>query len=180
METNYLNQVASEVSDVLSNVSYQKVETLASYFLKSKRIFIDGEGRSGFVGKCFAMRLMHLGFEVYVMGETNTPSFSAGDVYVSISGSGNTAPVLLNADKAKKKAAILLSINGNLDSKLSEMSDYSILVPATTRQQLENRQSIQLLGSLFDQSVHLLLDTVCLIISEKENISNTEAVQRHI
>ena len=103
-----------------------------------------------------------------------------GDVYVSISGSGNTAPVLLNADKAKKKATILLSINGNLDSKLSEMSDYSILVPATTRQQLENRQSIQLLGSLFDQSVHLLLDTVCLIISEKENISNTEAVRRHI
>ena len=78
METNYLNQVASEVSDVLSNVSYQNVETLVSYFLKSKRIFIDGEGRSGFVGKCFAMRLMHLGFEVYVMGETNTPSFSAG------------------------------------------------------------------------------------------------------
>ncbi|MGA9080797.1 MAG: 6-phospho-3-hexuloisomerase, partial [Halobacteriota archaeon] len=33
------------------------------------RIFLLGEGRSGLVARSFAMRLMHLGFDVYVFGE---------------------------------------------------------------------------------------------------------------
>ena len=36
-------------------------------------IFLAGSGRSGFVAKFFAMRLMHLGFHVYVFGETLVP-----------------------------------------------------------------------------------------------------------
>ena len=36
------------------------------------RIFLLGEGRSGLVARSFAMRLMHLGFDVYVFGEVVT------------------------------------------------------------------------------------------------------------
>jgi len=37
-----------------------------------------GVGRSGLIGRAFAMRLMHLGFEVYVLGETITPAVEKG------------------------------------------------------------------------------------------------------
>lgn len=36
------------------------------------------------------MRLMHIGYNSYVMGETITPALKKSDIYVAISGSGKT------------------------------------------------------------------------------------------
>ena len=48
-------------------------------------IFLAGAGRSGFVAKSFAMRLMHLGFYVYVFNETIAPPVQDGDIIIIIS-----------------------------------------------------------------------------------------------
>jgi len=50
---------------------------------EERKILVVGAGRSGLVGKAFAMRLMHLGFNIYVMGETITPAFGVGDLVFS-------------------------------------------------------------------------------------------------
>lgn len=176
----FLEPIVNEVQEVLSNVDVKELEVLIDYIQKDRRIFVDGEGRSGYVGKCFAMRLMHLGFEVYVMGETNTPSFQKDDLLVCISGSGNTEAVVINANKAKAKEATIMTITNNADSVLAKLSKQSVVLDATVRGDVENRKSIQLLGSLFDQSVHLLLDSVCLTVSQRDQITNQEANQQHI
>lgn len=176
----FLEPIIEEVKDVLSNVESKEIEGLINNIYSGRRIFIDGEGRSGYIGKCFAMRLMHLGFEVYVMGETNTRSFQNGDLLVCISGSGSTEAVIINANKAKENGAEIITITNNEDSVLTKLSNQSILLDATVRGDIENRKSIQLLGSLFDQSVHLLLDSVCLTISKRDRITNQEANQQHI
>ena len=44
------------------------------------------------------MRLMHLGFHVYVMGETITPSIGKGDLIIALSGSGTTKLVVTAAE----------------------------------------------------------------------------------
>lgn len=176
----YLLQIVEEVRDVLEQVNRQEINQVVNLIRKDTRIFVDGEGRSGFVGKCFAMRLMHLGFEVYVMGETNTPSFKAGDVLLCISGSGNTGSVLLNAEKAKKANVQIVTVTNNRESSLGKISDEVIKLEATVRGDIENRKSIQLLGSLFDQSAHLLLDYICLILSKRDNVSNEIATKRHV
>lgn len=176
----YLMDIVSEVKDVLEKVNRQEVEAVSRLIQKNHRIFVDGEGRSGYVGKCFAMRLMHLGFDVRVMGESTTPSFSAGDVFVGVSGSGNSGSIVLNAQKAKKSDVKIVTITNNRASKLGELSDQVIELEATVRGDTENRTSIQLLGSLFDQSVHLLLDNICLIVSERDHITNEAATQKHV
>lgn len=176
----YLIPIVDEVRDVLKSVDIEELENFINMIDKEIRIFVDGEGRSGFAGKGFAMRLMHLGYEVYVMGETNTPSFQANDVFVSISGSGNTGSVRLNAEKAKKSGAKVVTITNNRESSLGELSDQVIQLNATVRGDTENRKSIQLLGSLFDQSAHLLLDSVCLSLSQRDDISNEEATGKHV
>lgn len=176
----FLIPIVDEVKNVLSNINTKEIESLIENIYKDRRIFIDGEGRSGFVGKCFAMRLMHLGFEVYVMGETNTPSFEGADLLVCISGSGNTESVIINAKKASEKKVHIVTITNNKDSILSKLSEDIILLEAAVRGDIENRKSIQLLGSLFDQTVHLLLDSVCLTISKRDHISNQQANKRHI
>ena len=53
--------------------------------LNARRIYVMGAGRSGLVAKGFAMRLMHLGFQSYVVGETITPALQKGDVIVIFS-----------------------------------------------------------------------------------------------
>ncbi|MGP6139117.1 6-phospho-3-hexuloisomerase [Jeotgalibaca sp. A127] len=178
--SDYLMQIVEEVGTVLEKVDRVSIEKTVDLIQKDGRIFVDGEGRSGYVGKCFAMRLMHLGFEVYVMGETNTPSFRDGDVLFCISGSGNTGSVLLNAEKAQKVGAEIVTVTNNEQSSLGMVADHIIKLDATVRGDQENRKSIQLLGSLFDQAVHLLLDNICLLVSERDRISNEAATQLHV
>lgn len=177
---NYLLPIVDEVKNVLKQINHTEVEAVANLIQKDSRVFVDGEGRSGFVGKCFAMRLMHLGYDVYVMGESTTPSFQKGDVFLSVSGSGNTGSVRLNAEKAKKAEGKVITVTNNPDSDLGKLSDEIIELNATVRGDTENRQSIQLLGSLFDQSVHLLLDSICLMLSKRDDISNEQATQKHV
>jgi len=56
----------------------------------ARRVFLYGRGRSGFVARAFAVRLMHLGFQTYVVGETITAPVKRDDVVILVSGSGTT------------------------------------------------------------------------------------------
>lgn len=175
-----LTTILDEIKTVISDVDERKLTECANIFDKEKRIFIDGEGRSGLMGKAFAMRLMHIGYNSYVIGETITPSVKKGDIYVSISGSGETSFVVQNAEKAKKISCQLIGVTSKEGSKLASMSDFLVIVPGTTKGDSgESRKSIQLLSTLFDQSVHIVLDYICLLISKKDNVSNDMAIKKH-
>lgn len=81
---------------------------------------VDGIGRSGFVAKAFGMRLTHLGENVYIKGDATTPSFIRGDVYIPISGSGDTREILEGMKKARSKGADIFPITVNENSKAVE------------------------------------------------------------
>lgn len=53
-----------------------QIRDLADALIRANRI-VTGEGRPGFMAKAFAMRLMHLGLPVSVIGETTTPPSAA-------------------------------------------------------------------------------------------------------
>ncbi|MBN6206741.1 SIS domain-containing protein, partial [Ralstonia pickettii] len=118
----------------------------------SKKIYIAGTGRSGLIGKTFAMRLMHCGLNVYVVGETTTPSIENGDILIIISGSGNTDSLVLLANKANKAGASILLISTNKNSQIGEISSLVLTLPATTKNRVLKDTSlatIQPLGSQF-------------------------------
>ena len=69
-----IDQILEEIKDVIEKVDEEQVKKIMNVFNKETRIFVDGEGRSGFQAKGFAMRLMHIGYNPYVMGETITPA----------------------------------------------------------------------------------------------------------
>ena len=121
---------------------------------------MDGEGRSGFVARCFAMRLMHIGYKPYVMGETITPALTRSNIS-SISGSGTTKNTLSNAKAAKKLGLKIIAVTSKEESELGALADCVIKVPGRIKGD-KKTASIQLLSSLFDQSVHIVLDELCL------------------
>lgn len=172
--------ILSEIQTVFSKINNQHVATLVDMLTTPSRIFVLGEGRSGLIAKSFAMRLMHLGFQVYVVGETITPSVKDGDVLVAISGSGTTANVVQTAEKAKKTGVTVVSVTSDSASPLANLSHQTIDIPAATKYRREGEiQSKQPLSSLFDQAVHIYFDAVCMALMETQQSGNEDAFQRH-
>ena len=174
-----LNIIIEEIQNVLTNINDEELEVFVSKFDKSKRIFVTGEGRSGLIAKSFAMRLMHLGYNVFVVGETITPAIDTGDIFVAISGSGESINILNYTKKAISKGCNILAVTSKLESELGKLANTSLIIPGTVKGDIYNRKSIQLLSSLFDQSLHIVLDAVCLLISYKNGISNADASNNH-
>ena len=172
--------ILKEIETVLSQVAEEELQQVALEMQKAKRIFIIGEGRSGLMAKSFAMRLMHLGATVYVVGETITPSIAGGDLLVAVSGSGTTKSVVWKAEKTQSLGCSVIAVTTNPESALVVSATKVLHVPAATKYRRENElQTIQPLGSLFDQCVHILFDTICLLFSKLNEVDHTAAFGRH-
>jgi 6-phospho-3-hexuloisomerase len=174
-----IDEILKEVKDVVLKVDEKELVEIVNILKKETQIFIDGEGRSGFQGKSFAMRLMHIGYNSYVMGETITPSLKKDNIYFAISGSGTTKNTLNNAKSAKALGLKVIAVTSKKGSPLEAIADLSLIVPGKVKGDKEE-SSVQLLSSLFDQGVHIILDYLCLLLSRKDNFTNKEALNNHV
>ncbi len=173
-----VNQVLREITTVMNDVNEKQLQAVEKIITKDKCIFVLGAGRSGLMAKGFAMRLMHIGYTVYVIGETITPSIAAGDVLVSVSGSGTTGSVLEPTEKAHKNGVEVIAVTSNSQSPLAKNSDVALIVPGATKSG-DGVKSIQLLSTLFDQTTHITLDILTLMLSRRDNTSNDAAKAAH-
>lgn len=173
-----INDVMHEVNEVMGLVKEAQIDDAEKVIQKDRRIFVLGAGRSGLMAKGFAMRLMHIGYTVYVIGETITPSIQKGDVLVSVSGSGKTGMVVEPTEKAKADGVKIVAVTSNAESPLAKLGDAVIVVPGATKAG-DGVKSIQLLSTLFDQSVHITLDVLCLKLSRRDHVSNDAAKAEH-
>ena len=109
----------------LKNASVQMPEEKIDQFIEAvdthERIFVYGTGRSGLMLKALAMRLMQMGYQSYVVGETTTPSVGKGDLLIVASASGETQSVCSAADDGAKQGTDVLVITGSQEymSRLS-------------------------------------------------------------
>ncbi|RLF30589.1 MAG: hypothetical protein DRJ99_02085, partial [Thermoplasmata archaeon] len=108
-----LDYMQSKIKDILSEISDEDIDNIKKFFLNADRIFVYGAGRSGLVAKAFAIRLVHLGFQTFVIGETITAPVRKGDLVVIVSGSGETIPSKMTAEIARNIGAKLVSITAN-------------------------------------------------------------------
>src|SRR5690242_20696995 len=102
---NVLSAIPAELAACLGRVDENEVARAVDALASAPRIFVAGAGRSGLATRGFAMRLMHMGKQVYIVGDTTTPGIASGDLLVIGSGSGRTASLLGAATKAKDLGA---------------------------------------------------------------------------
>lgn len=175
-----LDTIMNEINDVLGKVKKEELQSVIDRLDKSGRIFVSGEGRSGFSARGFAMRLMHLGYTVFFVGETITPAMEAGDVFIGVSGSGKSAGVVNDAEKAVKAGCTVIAVTSKPDSPLAAQSQCTLVIPGTVKGDAgSERGSVQLLSSLFDQCLHITLDALCLLISYRDHTANDTATKAH-
>ena len=171
--------ILKEINSSLSKVKKTDVNKLIKEILKAKRIFLSGQGRSGLIAKTFAMRLMHLGFEVYVAGETITPGIENGDLLIACSGSGETEVTFHMAEVARRYGAKVVSLTANPNSVIVNVSDLVVGIPAPFKGKIGKIGSKQYGGSLFEQGLFLMLEAVILILIKKLKKSPRELWKKH-
>ena len=174
-------QILSELSSVLSKVDERKVAALVDTIIASKEVFCTGAGRSGFQVKGFAMRLMHLGLKSYVVGETCTPNITNKGLLVICSGSGETKSMVNHCFKAKEVGAKVVLITINPESTIAKLADVVIEIPAVSPKSSVQGdiQSIQPMGSLFEQAEGLDMDTIVVLLMEAMNLTSDKMFGRH-
>lgn len=172
-----LDQIVQEIQGVVAKMDERDLDNAMKLIAKDSRVYAAGEGRSGFNARSFAMRMMHIGYTSYMMGETICPSMHEGDVLLAISGSGTTRRTVEDAQAAAKLGVKVIAVTSKPESPLAAAADAVIVVPGRVKG--EAGGSIQLLSSLFDQSVHIALDALCLKLSIRDNVSDEEAGANH-
>ena len=175
-----MDTVLTEIRGVASRIEREQLDALAKSLIGADRIFITGEGRSGFMAKAFAMRLMHLGLPAFVVGETTTPAIKGTDTVVAVSGSGTTGGTVRVAAQAAALGATLWAITTDVTSPLGTTATGLLVIPAATKyRRVDEAPTIQPLSSLFDQATHVALDVVCLIVAGARGVDNARAARAH-
>ncbi|WP_304418346.1 6-phospho-3-hexuloisomerase [Faecalibaculum rodentium] len=173
--------IVSELNHTLLSVSDHKAREFVDLVDAADEIFCAGAGRSGFQIRGFAMRLMHMGKKSYVVGETCTPNITENGVLVICSGSGSTKSLVNHAGKAKSVGAKIALITIDPDSPIAQMADVVVEISAPSPKSAKEGdiQSIQPMGSLFEQSEGLFMDASILMLMEKNHMDSDTMFGRH-
>ena len=181
--------ITNHIKSTLMKLDKDEVDNFVELLLKSEHIFVMGAGRSGLVARAFAMRLMHLGFDVRVIGETITPALQKGDLLIGVSGSGETSLVVSAARIAKKIGAKIAVVTSYPKSTLAKLADHIVTLPGRVeiasmksyidRQITGEYESLTPLGTLFEATALVFLDGIVAGLMNKLGKKEEDLSARH-
>ncbi len=174
-----LSLVRDEIAGTTANVDEQQVAVLARHLNEQSRVFVAGAGRSGLVLRMAAMRLMHLGLNVHVAGDTTTPAIGSDDLLLVASGSGTTSGVVKSAETAKKSGARIAAFTTNPDAPLAALADAVVIIPAAQKTDHGSSLSRQYAGSLFEQVLFLATEALFQSLWDHTDIQAEDLWLRH-
>jgi len=186
-------EILAGAQKAISELDPVQVERMIEMILdtKDRKIFVVGMGRSGFVGRAFALRLMNLGFNVYFLGETITPAAEKDDLVIAISGTGMTKLVLSATSAAKEIGARTVAITSYEDSPLGQIVDQLVTIKGRTkmgwpreedylaRQILGEREPLSPLGSIFENNCMVFLDGLIVELMYRLKKNENDLKLRH-
>ena len=174
-----LDLVVREVGDLAARLDDAPAQRALDLIEGADRVFVHGAGRSGLALRMTAMRLMHLGLDVHVVGETTTPAIGPGDALLTASGSGTTAGIVRAADTATEVGARIVAITTAADSPLGRAADALVVVPAADKLDRSGAASTQYAGGLFEQAVVLIGDAIFDALWQRSGLSADDLWPRH-
>jgi len=174
-----LHIILEENLKLANELNTKQLDVLTHEIKSANRIFVMAAGRSALALKMAAMRFMHLGYTVYVVGEVVTPAILEGDLLLVASGSGTTSTVVSAAEKAKKQNANVIAITADAQSKLAEIGNHIVLINAATKTDFGVSVSSQYAGSLFEQFTLFVLESVFMTLWQQSGLTKEDLWPKH-
>jgi len=168
--------IIDKISGILAATDAGYDAKLTAMLDQASRVFVAGAGRSGLVARFFAMRLMHGGYEVFVVGEIVTPSIRKGDLLIVISGSGETETMLAFTKKAKEQGASIALVCTRDSSSLGDLADNLFRIGSP---ELFGKVVGMPMGTVFELSTLLFLEATISHIIHEKGIPEEEMRTRH-
>jgi len=173
------NQVKKNVKISNFNDIYSTIDLILNTHGNNDKVFIYGAGRSGFIGRCFAQRLMHLGISSCFISDATTYRYEKTDLLILISGSGETTSTVAIAQKAKQIGGKLILLTNNPKSTIGQISDYIINIKGKSKDVALSHKTFAPYTSLFDISTLAVLDSVGGILMNKLGVTESDINKRH-
>lgn len=178
-----INEIANNLYRNTDIIDFERInhfiELLINTYTKNRMVFIYGAGRSGFIGRCFAQRLMHLGIKSCFISDTVTYRYKDKDLLITISGSGETTSPFAIAKKAKEIGGTLVTLTANPLSNISKISDIIIQIEGKSKDKAIVNETLAPYTSLFDISTLAILDSIGGILMKKLGVSEEQIDKRH-
>ena len=167
--------ILDEVRKIVKGVDFERVKLSADSVLRSKQSFVYGVGRSGIVGKAFAMRLVQLGLNAYFIGESTTPIVEKGDTVILISNTGETSSAIQTAEIVNRVGAHSIVLTSNPESGLAKLAE--VLISLKMPENINTDYAP--LGTLFEDSAMIVLDGMISEIMERKGENDESMRSRH-
>jgi len=149
--------IGERVSASLRAIDPALVARAVDLLTRAPSIFVYGAGRSGIIGRAFAMRLVQAGLRAYVIGESVTPIVQRGDAVIILSRSGESYSSMQTANIVRREGSELVVITARPTSKLAHAA--SILIAIDLPEDGE-RARLAPLGTLFESASLRLTDAL--------------------
>ena len=175
----HMNFVSDYIKKISRELDSENVNNLINEIMNAKRIFLMGAGRSGLEARAFAMRLMHLGFDVHVIGDVTSPVPTNEDLVIIISGSGKTQSVIDIGTTIKGKGPKMAIITTNNDYSI--IVDIAIIIPVTIKDiDKDLRECFLPMGTLFETVSHIFLDAIISELKYRTRTTEAKMKDRHM
>lgn len=175
-KTTHRDMILDKISSVLGATNDDYYQQLTDMLDSANRIFVSGAGRSGLVGRFFAMRLVHSGYDTSMVGEVVTPSIRKGDLLVVISGSGETEQLIAFTKKAQTEGAKILLICSKSSSTIGDMANLTFQIG---RSDQYGKVLGMPMGTVFELSTLSFLEGAISHIIHEKGIPEEEMRYRH-
>lgn len=172
----HYQRIIDKISGILSATDTGHEQKLTEMLDKASRIFIAGAGRSALVARFFAMRLMHGGYDVYVVGEIVTPSLRAGDLLIVISGSGETETMIAFTKRARELGAQIALLSSKDSSTIGDMANTIFRIGSPEQY---TKVVGMPMGTTFELSTLIFLEATISHIIHEKGIPEEEMRTRH-
>lgn len=172
-----INAILQDLQNLTIQLSEIEIDHILETIISSHHIFVSGKGRSGLMIRAFANRLMHLGFSVSILGEITTPATQPGDLLIIGTASGETPALIEQMKEARNAQLTTFAITSNPTSTIGNMANLCYVLPAPSK--IDEANSAQPMGSLFEQASLLFYDTLVLLLMQKTHQNNYVLKQRH-
>ncbi len=172
-----IQYICDSVRDCLETYNLGKISCAVEAITGSKQIFVYGAGRSGLVGRTFAMRLMQIGLRAFFIGETITPSVNDEDCVIFVSKTGETQTAIQAAGIVQDKVkARIIVLTASPDSPLAAYGDIVLVIDPVRK---EKDARLAPLGTVFENSAMIFLDALISVLMEGLGETEEDMKVRH-
>ncbi|MCI4330520.1 MAG: SIS domain-containing protein [Thermoplasmata archaeon] len=168
--------IGRRVSESLNQIGGDLIDRAVRMLLKAPAIFVYGAGRSGIIGRAFAMRLVQTGLTAYVIGESVTPIVRRGDCVFILSGRGESYSSMQTANIVRREGAELVVVTARATSKLAHAA--TLLVPLDFPEE-PMRPQLAPLGTLFEAAALRMTDAIIAEVMNARGETEESMRRRH-